>query len=363
MRLRNLLILFFVLAMVAAACGDSADTTTAATDAPTATEPDPKADWPDKIVFGFIPSERQESLQTDIQPIMDALEATIGIEVEGIVTADYNGLVVALGTGQVDFGAFGPLGFVQAQEQYPGVELLLQSVRFGSATYHGQWYTNDPTICEDEPRVGAFENIEGVPTIVDPADASAQQVGWDDEGDVTNAIPQTLEDGTVIEKGLVCTASLESARGRDVAFGSSTSTSASVFPQLMLKALGFDIETDINYAYLGGHSDAVLSVYTGDFDIGASFDDARRGLASGDSLPDVGTKVITFGITGEIPNDVVAVLSELPDNLKDAVFDAIELYLETQEGKDQFDLVYGWTAIQKADDSAFDFVRSVAEGL
>ena len=30
-------------------------------------------EWPDKIVFGFVPSQEQEALQDDIQPMMDHL--------------------------------------------------------------------------------------------------------------------------------------------------------------------------------------------------------------------------------------------------------------------------------------------------
>jgi phosphonate transport system substrate-binding protein len=122
---RRLLLLVMALALFAAACGDSDDssseagdsgdvTTTAAAEAPattaapaptttaapapTTTE-DPNADWPDKIVFGFVPSQEQESLQDDIQPFIDVLQDSLGIEVEGIVTTDYTGLVVAMGNG------------------------------------------------------------------------------------------------------------------------------------------------------------------------------------------------------------------------------------------------------------------------
>ena len=52
--------------------------------------------WPEKIVFGFVPSQEQEELQDDIQPFIDVLEAGLGIEVEGVVTADYTGLVTQM---------------------------------------------------------------------------------------------------------------------------------------------------------------------------------------------------------------------------------------------------------------------------
>ena len=55
--------------------------------------------------------------------------------------------------------------------------MLIQSVRFGSGTYHGQWFTNDASICEDEPVAGAIENSDGGTVTVEPFDAVALQVG------------------------------------------------------------------------------------------------------------------------------------------------------------------------------------------
>ncbi|MDA2978453.1 MAG: PhnD/SsuA/transferrin family substrate-binding protein, partial [Actinomycetota bacterium] len=192
MKKRNIVILLVAFVMILAACADtgSDDTTTTTTEAPaagdttttaaptTTTTVDPKADWPEKIVYGFVPSDNADTLTDTIQPYMDYLSAELGIEVEGVVTADYNGLVVALGAGQADLGAFGPLGYVQAAEQYPTIEVLIQSIRYGSATYHGQWFTNDPSICDEPPVVGALDNSADGPEIKAAADVVALQVGW-----------------------------------------------------------------------------------------------------------------------------------------------------------------------------------------
>ena len=378
MRRRNLVSLLIALMLVLAACAStgSDDTTTTAaggtdettttaagdtttTTAATTTTIDPKADWPEKVVYGFIPSEQAETLGDAITPYMDFLSAELGIEVEGIVTADYNGLVVAMGAGNADFGAFGPFGFVQAEAQYPTLEVFLQSIRFGSATYHGQWFTNDPSICESEPVPGALENIDGEVTMVDPFDAVALQVGvtFGDEGKEA----ETLDDGTPVDPGLACMASLDKVVGKNVAFTSATSTSGAVFPQLQLINAGIDIENDITYSYLGSHTDTVSAVYNGDFDIGLSFDDARRNIR--EDNPDVGSKVIVFNISDEIPNDVVVARGELPDDLVQAMYDATEKFLSTDEGVELFDEIYGWTDIQPATDSDFDVVREAAAKL
>ena len=378
MRSRKLLFIIFVLALVAAACGDSADTTSAPTEAPSteapsteapattappateapATTADPRADWPEKVVFGFIPSERAETLQDDIEPIMDALSDILGVEVEGIVTADYNGLVVAMGTGQADLGAFGPFGYVQAKDQYPDLEVVIQAIRFGSDLYHGQWFTNDASICDEDPVPGALEREAGEVVLKDPTTVAALQVGWA-FGDA-GLEPEVLDDGRAVDPGLACLASIDNVVGRKIAFGSSTSTSASVFPQLQMLNAGIDVEAQ-DFEFLGSHDATVEAVYNGDFDIGVSFDDARRNLRR--ESPDVGSKVIVFNITDDIPNDVVAVRGELPDELVQAVYDATSAFLETEEGEAIFDEIYGWTDIRPASEEDFDIVREAAAKL
>ena len=357
------------LALVAAACGDSGTTETTAspttteadgsTDGATTTTVDDMSDWPEEVVFGFIPSEQQEGLQTNIEPFMEALSEKLGITVTGLVTADYTGLVVALGTGQADLGAFGPFGYVQAKDQYDNIEVMIQSIRFGSDLYHGQWFTNDPSICDAPPVPGALENENGSPVLKEPTEVVALQVGWT-FGD-SGLEPEVLEDGTPVDPGLACTASLDNVVGKRVAFTSSTSTSGAVFPQLQLINAGIDIENDIEYEYVGGHDTAVEAVYSGDFDIGVSFDDARRNLR--EENPDVGSKVIVFNITDDIPNDVVAVNSNLPDSLLDAIYDAIDEYLQTEEGEAVLDEIYGWTDIRRADEADFAIIREAAEKL
>jgi phosphonate transport system substrate-binding protein len=355
MRFRSLVTLLIAFSMILAACAStgSDDTTTTAGEAGA----DPTTDWPEEVLFGFIPSERQEKLGDTVQPYMDYLTEELGVTFKGIITADYNGLVVAMGAGNADLGAFGPLGYVQAKELYPTIEVMIQSIRFGTDLYHGQWFTNDPSICEDEPVIGAWENVDDVPTLLDPTEVPALQVGWAYNDGVLG--PEVLDDGTAVEQGLVCTASLDVVKGKKIAFVEATSTSGGLFPQLQLFELGIDIENDLTYNYLTSHDATVAAVYNGDFDIGLSYDDARRTLR--EDQTDVGQKVIVFNITENIPNDVVAVRGELPDDLKAAVFEATKAYLATDEGELVFDEIYGWTDIRTARDEDFEIVREAAE--
>ncbi len=313
---------------------------------------DDMADWPEKLTFGFIPSREAETLQDDIQPFMQVLTDALGLEVEGFVATEYAGLVEAMGTNQADLGAFGPTGYVLAEERY-GIEPLIQSIRFGAATFHGQFFTNDPSVCKEDPAPGAWQNGPNGPELVGPTDTVALQVGWNPDG-----TEETLDDGTAVDPGLACEPVqpiAELVKGETFAFGSQTSTSGFIFPALDLLNAGTDYDADLNAVFTGGHSESVTAVYNGDAKFGVSFDDARRNIRK--TNPDVGSKVIVIGITPEVPNDVVAVRADLPASLKQAIYDAVADYVATEEGQAVFDQIYGWTDVRPAVDSEFDIVR------
>lgn len=387
MRSRKLFAACAALGLVAAACGSDDDTSSSATDAPDATEApaptdapvdteapaatdapegteaasDVPEDWPESIVFGFVPSQEQESLQDDIQPFIDVLEDGLGIDVEGVVTTDYTGLVTAMGSGTADLGAFGPFGYVLGQDNFGNIEALIQSIRFGSATYHAQWFTNDPSICAEPPVPGtALENQDGEIVQVDALEAVALQVGvafGDDGPEMTD----TTEDGTPVSPGSSCIGDITAVAGEEVAFVAESSTSGYLFPALELLNAGIDPQTGVTPIFAGSHDAAVTAVLNGDAKYGLSFDDARRNIR--EEQPTVGENVIVFSITDEIPNDVVAVRSDLPDSLKQAIYDAVADFLSTDEGVEIFDAIYGWTDVQPADDADFDIVREAAAAL
>ena len=349
MKIRSLLTILLALVLVASACSDDGESAAAG-----------DGTWPDKITMGFVPSSEQESLQDDIRPIMDVLSADLGIEVEGVVTTDYTGLVTALGTGKADLGAFGPFGYVLAQQQFGNMEVLIQAIRYGSATYHGQWMTNDPSLCDTAPESAtALENTADGVAQVGALDAVALQVGVY-FGDAGKALGETVDDGD-ISPGTSCMADLSKVKGKRVAFTSESSTSGYLFPALQLIEAGIDPVNDITPIFTGGHDAAVVAVYNGDADIGVSYDDARRTLRK--EKLDVGDKVIVFNITSEVPNDVVAASSLLPDSLQKAIYDSIAAFLDTDEGEAAWDEAYGWTSIRPAVDSDFDVVRAAAEAL
>jgi phosphonate transport system substrate-binding protein len=302
------------------------------------------SEWPKELTFGFVPSREAEDLQDNVDVLATILTDALGIQVNGIVQTDYTALGVALGNGEAQIGALAPANYVLASRQFDNIELLAQSVRFGSSTYHAQYFTNDPSVCGDgvDPVEGAFDyDDSGAVTAFGPTDISALQVGWNPDG--------TPEDG--ISAGLACPEPVDVSvvEGGTMSFGTETSTSGYIFPVLELNAAGLTQDVDYQSSYSGSHDNSVLAVYNGEADFGVSFDDARRNVS--EEFPDVGEKVIVFNITAPISNDVIAVDANLPADLKDAIFDALTEYIATDEGAALMEEIYSWTDLTRADES------------
>ena len=340
MRKSPLIIVSLSLALVMGACGDDDDATA--------------GEWPETLVFGFVPSQEAGEVQDEIDTFAGILSDALGIEVTGIVSTDYTALGVALGEDQVQMGAFGPAGYVLASRNYENLELLAQSVRFGDATYHAQWYTNDPSICGADPVEGAFYyDADNNVVAVGPTDTPALQVGWNGDG--------TRD--TAVSAGLACPepVDLSVVVGKTLAFAGETSTSGFIFPTIQMLNQGI---TDAEYESLffgGSHDLAVTAVYNGDADIGLAFDDARRSVR--EDFPDVGEKVIVFNISPRIANDVIAVRSDLPQDLKDAIYQAMADYIATDEGAAVMEQLYSWTDLIRADAATLASLEPIGDAI
>jgi phosphonate transport system substrate-binding protein len=328
-------------ALLLTACGgDTTDpgtdpTDPAPTDAGDNGDMDDRSDWPDKIILGLVPSQDMDELVETAQPLADLIAAELGIEVESFVPQSYTALVEAMSTGQADIGAFGPIALAQAMER-AGAVPILQSIRRGVATYHTQWFTNDPDrFCLDDP-VEA-ENPEGnILTYCNGTDSA--------------------QFGPVGEDAL---ANIEA--GETIFFVDAASASGYFYPATQLQQLGIDPFTDIDAQFAGGHPNAVQAVARGEAAVGVSFDDARNNLFEED--PEIGQKAIVFAWSTEIPNDGVVVSSDLPQSLQDAIKAAFEAVMATEEGAAAFLAVYSIEGFQDADLDAIAEARRVAENF
>ena len=293
-------------------------------------------------MIGFVPSREASALVETIQPIADFLSEKLGMPVEGFVSTDYTAMVTALQTGQAQIAALAPFTIVQAVDN-AGAELILQSERNGSATYHTQFMTNNPDkYCTVSPPVENERNSE-----INPG--TFLNCNGTDRGPTDSP------------KGPIATEVLSNiAAGTTVSFVEESSASGYIFPVTILQNAGIDTDTGITKLFAGGHDASAIAVCEGQAEVGVSFDDARSEATSD---CDLHTKAVVFAYGDEIPNDGVVVSGDLPDDLKAAIKQALIDYSQTEDGATVLKTVYNITAFAEPNIDALDIVRDAAANL
>ncbi|WP_156252512.1 phosphate/phosphite/phosphonate ABC transporter substrate-binding protein [Pseudactinotalea terrae] len=320
------------LSLAACAGGEGGDDPTGGSDGESnASEGGGAAEDPEELILGLVPSQDQDQLVEDAEALGTLIGDELGIPVTTFVSTDYSALVAGMQTGQADIGMFGPIALVQAAD-VAGATPILQSVRYGTSTYHTQWFTNDPdTYCLDE-----------VVTVAD-----------DDGVDMTYCNgTDTAETGPVGEDALALITADTAISMVDAA-----SASGYYYPATQLQEVAGLDPLSLNAQFAGGHPNSVLNVARGDFPVGVSFDDARTEVV--EENPEIGTQVTVFAFSEEIPNDGVAVRGDLSDDLKQRISDAMMAVIETEEGAAQFDAVYNIEGLVPADLDALEAARQV----
>jgi phosphonate transport system substrate-binding protein len=296
---------------------------------------------PEELVIGFVPSREAGALVEDIQPLAEYLTEQLGIPVEGVVSNDYTGLVTAMETGQAHIGALPPYGMLQAVTR-ADAEIILQSERFGSGTYHTQFFTNDPdTYCEDEP-------VENTRLVDDEEVTYLNCNGTARENDESPEGPIGVEALANIEEGTT------------VSFVEQTSSSGYIFPATVLLGAGIDPESAIEPVFAGSHDASVIAVCEGQAEVGVSFDDARIEAVT---ECDVANEVVVFAYGPEIPNDGIAVAGSVPEDMRADIKQALMDYAETDEGAEVLESIYNITAFTEPNVEALELVQQAVDEL
>lgn len=263
----------------------------------------------DSFTLGFVPSVEAGNMAEEAEPLAEALGEELDAEVEAEVLTNYIGLVEAMGNEQVDIGFLNSFGYVLAKDRYPGVEPLFKAVRFGSATYRGQFVTQ--------------------------ADSGIEE--------------------------------LSDLEGEDVAFVDPASTSGYLFPMNTLVQEGL-IETGSEpesffgeTVFAGGHDSALVALYNDEVDAAVSFEDARGDLE--EEYPDVMDELTVIEYTEEIPNDTVSVRGGLDEETVNRISEALLAVNESEEGSALLEEIYEWDDMEPAEDEEYDVIRDTAEAL
>lgn len=289
------------------------------------------AEDPEEIVLSLVPSGDVDSITESAKGLESFLSDEIGIPVRAEVTESYAAAIVAMKADQAQVAMLGPIGMVQAEDQ-AGAVPVLQSVRFGSGTYHTQWFTNDPeTYCADEVKVvEGFKYCNGT---------DAAKTGPAGEEALAKIKP-----------------------GTSIAFVDQGSASGYYYPATQWgQVTGGDALVDLDAQFAGDHDAAVLAVARGDYPIGVSFDDAREEVA--DDEPKVASEVVVFAYSTEIPNDGIVVAAGLSKELRTKVTNAFTAMAKDPKGLKTLEAVYEIEGLEKVDTAALKKAKSVEENF
>ena len=272
-----------------------------------------KAYVPEKLTVQFVPSQAAETLEAKAKPLEKLLSKELGIPVEVSVSTDYNTIIEAMDSKQVDVGFLPPNAYVLAHEQ-SGAKVLLQAQRYG-----------------------------------------IEQPG----GKKTDELVDSYKSMIVVKKGSKIK-ELKDLKGKKIATQDVTSSAGYVWPAAEMKKAGVDIEkSDITTVQVKGHDQAILSVLNGDVDAAFVFEDARNNVVK--DVPTIFDEVEPIYTTAPIPNDTVTVRADMSDDWNTKIQDAFINIGKSEEGKAIISAIYTHEGYVKSKDSNFDIVREYAK--
>ena len=140
---------------------------------------------PKELKVQFVPSQNAETLEAKAKPLEKLLGDKLGIPVKVSVSTDYNVVIEAMASKQVDVGFLPPSNYVVAHDTRKAADLLAQATRFGVDDATGQPTKDLVDFYKSEILVKADSPIKSV------ADLKGKKMGW--QG-VTSALVMFTQD-------------------------------------------------------------------------------------------------------------------------------------------------------------------------
>jgi phosphonate transport system substrate-binding protein len=257
------------------------------------------------VNFGHVPSISSSEKLTQLEPLKEYLESELPVQIQIQFAEDYSTVIERVNRGEYDFVTFGPLSYVEAEQQGDIVASLMP-VRFGNTHYRSLIITNTNS-------------------------------GVDEVGDL---------------------------EGKQFAFVDRKSTSGYLFPSAYLKKNGVDPEEDLGgYSFMGSHSNVVVGVWLERYAAGAIYDDARQAHDQAERIMEE-TKVIAR--TDKIPNEPWAFRKGFREKHPELVKQMRQLLLDLDtSGPAQKRILdsLGIDGFAPAEDSDYDVVREYQQTL
>lgn len=284
-----------------AACGNSGKSSSASSKSSSGYTPK-------SLNVQFVPSSQANTIEAKAKPLAGLLQKELKIPVKVTVSTDYNTIVEAMGSKQVDVGFLPPDGYVLAHKQ-GYADVLLQAERY---------------------------------KIVQPGGRNG------------TTLTNTYRSMIVVKKGSSIK-SYKDLKGKKIAVQDVTSSAGYIWPSAELKQKGIDVQKDDTLVTVKGHDQGVLSVLNGDTDAAFVFEDARNLVKKDD--PDIMTKVLPIYFTKPIPNDTISVRSDMSAAFRKKLSAAFIKIAKTKKGHEIISTVYSHEAYVPSKDSNFDIVR------
>ncbi|NQX71723.1 phosphate/phosphite/phosphonate ABC transporter substrate-binding protein [Paenibacillus alba] len=304
-----------VAATALAGCGKKEETPAASSTAKatTAASATPAASGfvPKELKVQFVPSQNAETLEAKAKPLEKLLSDKLGIPVKVSVSTDYNVVIEAMASKQVDIGFLPPSNYVVAHDNRKAADLIAQATRLGVDDATGQPTKDLVDFYKSEIVVKADSPIKSV------ADLKGKKIGW---------------------QGV-------------------TSAAGYVYPGFVLKKAGVDPVKDVTGVQFQGHDKAIIALLNGQVDAVGVFQDIRANMTK--DYPDVFKQTRILAFSDKIPNDTIAVRSDMDPTWKKKITDAFIAIGNDPEGQKVIFDVYSHKGYVATEDSKFDIVRSV----
>lgn len=267
---------------------------------------------PKSLTVGFVPSQNADTLEAKAKPLGDLLSKRLGIPVKVTVTTDYNSIIAAMKSKNLDLGFLPPTAYVLAHKQ-GAANVLLQAERYGVNPANGK-STNQ--LVDYYYSIMLVKKNSGINTV---ADLKGKKVAWQDP----------------------------------------TSSAGYVWPAVYMKDHGVDAQKDVTGVQVQGHDKAIEALMNGDVDAAAVFLDARNIVSK--EYPDIWNQTKVLFTTAKIPNDTISVRPDMSPAWQKKIQDAFIAIGKDPQGKKIIESIYTHEGYAKSNDSKFDIVRDYSK--